>query len=139
MGDTGYLAADGRLWFCGRVAERLETADGPMFTEPCEQVFRAHPHVARCALIGLGARGQQIPAIVIEPKPGMPLRSTASRQGLASALRQLALQHPHTAAIRHFYFHPHLPVDVRHNAKIHRLALTRWAATARAVEVSNHK
>ena len=139
MGDTGYLAADGRLWFCGRVAERLETADGPMFTEPSEQVFRVHPQVARCALIGLGARGQQIPAIVIEPKPGVLLRSAASRQGLASALRQLALQHPHTAAIRHFYFHPHLPVDVRHNAKIHRLALTRWAATARAVEVSNHK
>jgi acyl-CoA synthetase (AMP-forming)/AMP-acid ligase II len=139
MGDTGYLAADGRLWFCGRVAERLETADGPMFTEPCEQVFRAHPYVARCALIGLGARGQQIPAIVIEPKPGVPLRSTASRQELASSLRQLGLQHPHTAAIRRFYFHPHLPVDVRHNAKIHRLALARWAATARAVEVSNHK
>jgi acyl-CoA synthetase (AMP-forming)/AMP-acid ligase II len=43
MGDTGYLAPDGRLWFCGRVAERVETIEGPMFTEPCEQVFRTHP------------------------------------------------------------------------------------------------
>jgi acyl-CoA synthetase (AMP-forming)/AMP-acid ligase II len=133
MGDAGFLDADGRLWFCGRVAERVETEAGPMFAEPCEQVFRAHPQVARCALIGLGERGRQVPAIVIEPKPGVPLRSAASRQTLASALRKLALQHAHTARIRCFYFHPHLPVDVRHNAKIHRLALARWAANRNAV------
>jgi hypothetical protein len=30
-------------------------------------------------------------------------------------------------------------VDVRHNAKIHRLALTRWAATKQAVEVASSK
>jgi hypothetical protein len=30
-------------------------------------------------------------------------------------------------------------VDVRHNAKIHRLALARWAATARAVEGTSSK
>jgi acyl-CoA synthetase (AMP-forming)/AMP-acid ligase II len=139
MGDAGYLDAEGRLWFCGRVAERLETAAGPVFTESCEQVFRTHLQVARCALIGLGDRGRQIPAVVIEPKPGFFPRSAAGRQALANALRQLALQHPHTAAIRRFYFHPHLPVDVRHNAKIHRLTLTRWAATAQAVEVSSSK
>jgi len=135
MGDAGCLDADGRLWFCGRVVERLETAAGPMFTEPCEQVFRAHPQVARCALIGLGERGRQIPAVVVETKPGVPLRSAASRNALAAALRELALLHPHTAAIRRFYFHPHLPVDVRHNAKIHRLTLAKWAAMARAVEI----
>lgn len=133
MGDAGYLAGDGHLWFCGRVAERVETVEGPMFTEPCEQVFRAHPQVARCALIGLGQRGQQIPAIVIEPKPGVHLRSTASRQTLANALRKLALQHPHTAAISRFLFKRHFPVDVRHNAKIHRLALTRWAASRKGI------
>ena len=66
LGDCGYLDAAGRLWFCGRKAERVETADGPMFTEPCEQVFRQHPRAARCALIGLGQRGQQRPAIVVE-------------------------------------------------------------------------
>ena len=129
MGDAGYRDADGRLWFCGRVAERVETADGPMFTEPCEQVFRAHPSVARCALIGLGARGRQTPAIVIEPRPGASPHSAESRLEWARSLGELARGHSHTAAIRRFYFHPHLPVDVRHNAKIHRLALATWAAT----------
>jgi len=139
MGDCGYLETDGRLWFCGRAAERVETADGPMYTEPCEQVFRVHPQVARCALVGLGPRNRQIPVIVVEPKAGVSLRTAAERQAFADALHQLALRHPHTARIRRFYFHSRLPVDVRHNAKIHRLALARWAATARAVEGTSSK
>ena len=139
MGDCGYLDAAGRLWFCGRVAERVETADGPMYTEPCEQVFRAHPAVARCALIGLGPRGRQTPAVVIEPKAGTPVRAAAERQAFADALRLLAIRHPHTAGIRRFYFYSRLPVDVRHNAKIHRLSLAKWAATARAVEATSSR
>jgi acyl-CoA synthetase (AMP-forming)/AMP-acid ligase II len=139
MGDCGYLDPDGRLWFCGRVAERLETENGPMFTEPCEQVFRLHPRVARCALVGLGPRGRQQPAIVVEPKFRTVLHSGAEQRAVADALRQLALGYSHTASIRRFYFHPCFPVDVRHNAKIHRLALTRWAATATAVEVTSDK
>ena len=49
-------------------------------------------------------------------------------QLLLQELRILAAQHSGTAAITRFFFHPSLPVDVRHNAKIHRLALARWAA-----------
>ncbi len=66
MGDCGYLDPAGCLWFSGRVAERVETASGPMYTEPCEQVFLRHPQAQRCALIGLGERGRQIPALVAE-------------------------------------------------------------------------
>ncbi len=127
MGDAGYLDAEGRLWFCGRAVERVETAAGPLFTEPCEQVFRGHPLVARCALIGVGPRGRQEPCLVIEPRTGSLPR--AARRDLADALRRLARGHPHTAGIRRFYFRRSFPVDVRHNAKIHRLALARWAAT----------
>jgi acyl-CoA synthetase (AMP-forming)/AMP-acid ligase II len=127
MGDCGYIDAAGRLWFCGRKAERVETAAGPLYTEPCEQVFRTHPRVTRCALIGLGPRGAQRPAIVIEGEFADP-------QALARELRALALAHPHTAAIDTFYFHPAFPVDVRHNAKIHRLTLATWATTAKGYE-----
>jgi len=137
MGDAGYLDEAGRLWFCGRAIERVETAAGPLFTEPCEQVFRGHPQVARCALVGIGPRGRQEPALVVEPREGR--LSRAGRQRLADDLRQLALGHPDTAAIRRFHFHPGFPVDVRHNAKIHRLALARWAATATAVEATRDK
>jgi hypothetical protein len=47
---------------------------------------------------------------------------------LAHELRALALQHAHTAPIKTFYFRADFPVDVRHNAKIHRLTLATWAA-----------
>lgn len=124
MGDAGYLDAQGRLWFCGRIAERVTTTSGPLHTEPCEQVFRGHPHVARCALIGLGEPGRQEPALVVQPA-----ESGVDEAALARELRALAQRYAHTTGITRFYFHPALPVDVRHNAKIHRLALARWAAT----------
>ncbi len=130
MGDCGYLDADGFLWFCGRKAERVETASGTLHTEPCERVFRAHPLAARCALIGLGPRGQQRPAIVME----LNLPDSRACRALARELREIALKHDDTASIKTFYFHPHFPVDVRHNAKIHRLTLTKWAATAKGFE-----
>ena len=130
MGDCGYLDAAGRLWFCGRKVERVETTAGTLFTEPVEQVFRSYPLVTRCALIGLGIPGQQIPALVVQPVASKNL----DRAALAHELRRLALAHPHTKGIEQIFFHPDFPVDVRHNAKIHRLKLTRWAATARSLK-----
>lgn len=124
MGDCGTLDASGRLWFLGRKAERVRTRDGTLFTEPCEQVFRPHPRARRCALVGVGAE----PALVVETVT----RGAADASTLVAELRALALRHPHTAALRTFFFRAHLPVDVRHNAKIHRIALARWAASARA-------
>ena len=124
MGDCGTLDDSGRLWYLGRRAERVETPGGTMFPEPCEQVFRAHPRARRCALIGVGSG----PAIVAETAT----KGHSDATILAGELRGLALGHPHTSAIRTFYFRAHLPVDVRHNAKIHRLELAKWAAGARA-------
>ena len=124
MGDCGAIDESGRLWFLGRKAERVVTRDGTMFTEPCEQVFRAHPRARRCALIGVGSE----PALVAETTT----RGAGDARALAAELRALAVGRPHTAAVKTYFFRPHLPVDVRHNAKIHRLALARWAASARA-------
>jgi acyl-CoA synthetase (AMP-forming)/AMP-acid ligase II len=131
MGDCGYFDPLGRLWFCGRKVERVLTAAGPLFTEPVEQVFRSHPQVARCALIGLGVAGNQLPALVIERrkiKSAPPL----SNEALARELRALAATCESTAGITRFYFHKAFPVDVRHNAKIHRLTLAKWAAAHEA-------
>jgi acyl-CoA synthetase (AMP-forming)/AMP-acid ligase II len=130
MGDCGYFDADGRLWFCGRKVESVPTAAGRLFTEPCEQVFRSHPRATRCALIGLGDRELKRPALVAETA----VRSSKEARVLARELRQLALAHPHTSAIKVFYFLPDLPVDVRHNAKVHRLALATWAVGAKGYE-----
>ena len=124
MGDCGTVDEKGRLWFLGRKAERVETPGGTLYTEPCEQVFRSHPRARRCALVGLAGE----PALVVETRIG----GERDALGLAAALRALAARHPHTLPIKAFFFRDHLPVDVRHNAKIHRLALAKWAAGARA-------
>ena len=130
MGDCGYLDADGRLWFVGRKVERVETQQGALHTEPCEQVFRCHPRVTRCALVGLGERGRQRPALIVEAV----VKDSAAARVFARELRGLALEHAHTTPVKLFYFHPKFPVDVRHNAKIHRLTLAQWAATAKGYE-----
>jgi acyl-CoA synthetase (AMP-forming)/AMP-acid ligase II len=124
MGDCGAMDESGRLWFLGRKAERVVTGAGVLFTEPCEQVFRAHPRARRCALVAFG----QEAALVAETTT----RGARDARALAAELRALAAGHPHTAGVRTFFFRPRLPVDVRHNAKIHRLALARWAASSRA-------
>lgn len=123
MGDLGHLDAEGRLWFCGRKSQRVRTAAGPMFTVPCEAVFNRHPAVRRTALVGVGPRGRQRPVLCVELEPGQ--RSGAA---LTAELLGAAAAHEHTASIHTVLYHRGFPVDIRHNAKIDRGALGRWAA-----------
>lgn len=139
MGDAGCLDARGLLWFCGRVAERVQTAAGPMFTEQVEPVFNAHPGVRRSALIGLGEPGRQRPAIVVEPRSREIVATPSLRRKLVRELRALGAAHPHTDRIRLAFLHPSFPVDVRHNAKIHRLALAQWAARHHGYEMDRRE
>lgn len=125
MGDLGYFDALGFLWFCGRKAERVEGQGKIWFTDCCEAIINRHPQVFRSALIGLGKRGKQIPAIVVEPEPEHWPRSAKEREAFAASLLKLAQGSEVTKEITRFYFYEKFPVDVRHNAKIHRLTLAR--------------
>jgi acyl-CoA synthetase (AMP-forming)/AMP-acid ligase II len=127
MGDIGYLDSHGRFWFCGRLAQRVLTAGGTMYTIPCEAIFNRHPEVRRSALVGVGPRGAQQPAIVVELQSGRVPRG-AARGRIVNELQTLALSSPLTAGIRHFLIHRSLPVDLRHNVKISREKLATWAA-----------
>ena len=122
MGDVGYLDEQGRFWYCGRKSQRVETANGPLFTECVEAIFNTHPAVRRSALVGVGPRDHLTPVIVIERE------STHSVNDLERELLQLGKKSSQTRTIRHVLFHPQLPVDVRHNAKINRDQLASWAA-----------
>ncbi len=128
LGDAGYLDAQGRLWFLGRKAERVEMRDGTLFPDQVEPVFNQHPQVRRSALVGLGDRGEQRPAIVVEPRSPDVVKTPSLRRKLVRELRELGRQQPLSDRIRIVFLHPAFPVDVRHNAKIHRLTLTEWAA-----------
>jgi len=127
MGDAGYLDPDDRFWYCGRVAHRVITPAGPMYTIPCEAIFNQHPDVLRSALVGIGPAGRQTPAIVVEPHPERFPGESAARAAFTADLRELAQSSPITSSINTFLFHPGFPVDVRHNAKIFREQLAEWA------------
>lgn len=124
MGDVGYFDAQGRLWFCGRKTQRVETAQGPLYTEQVEPVFNALDGIARTALVGVGAPGRQVPVLCYELLP-----ATVDSPALVERLRREAAAHAHTARIERFLPHPGFPVDIRHNAKIGREKLAVWATT----------
>ena len=133
MGDVGYLDPQDRFWFCGRMSQRVTLAASPasansMFTIPCEAIFNRHPAVFRSALVGVGSADQRRPAIVVEPHAEKRLRSRRQRRELIAELQALGQTADHTAAIKDFLIRKSLPVDIRHNVKINREYLTRWAA-----------
>lgn len=138
IGDLGYLDTQGRLWFCGRKAERVITREGPLYTEQVEPIFNAHPEVLRSALIGVGHDGMRA-AIVVEPVSRAVVATPSLRRKLVRELRALGAQHQHTDMIRLAYLHPHFPVDVRHNAKIHRLKLAEWATGQHGYELDKRE
>lgn len=139
MGDVGYFDADGRLWFCGRKAHRVQAGEGVLFTEQVEPVFNTHPDVRRTALVGIdvadgiasrptdhAAHSQHIvPLLCVELNEGV---RSSQRARIVEELRAIGARQPHTAPIAHFAFHPGFPVDIRHNAKIGRETLAAWAA-----------
>ena len=129
MGDLGSLDAEGRLFFFGRRVEKVRTVEGDLPTESFEPAFRQHPQVFRCALIGLGEAPSQAPALVVEPRAGAFPTDAAARERFIAELREVAKTCPLAARVKHIVFQRALPVDVRHNAKIHRLQLAKeWSA-----------
>jgi olefin beta-lactone synthetase len=128
MGDVGYLDERDRIWFCGRKAERVQTANGTLFTVPCEAIFNQHPDVFRSALVGIGPAGNQKPVIVIEPHAEEFPASADTIARFTGELLKLGTANPMTDGILTVLFHRSFPVDVRHNVKISRDKLAVWAA-----------
>lgn len=124
MGDVGYIDDEGRLWFCGRKSQRVTTADGVHFTEPCEEVCNAHPSVLRSALVGVSIEGSVRPVLCVELHRW---HSSSQRARLKEELLALLRANPRTRAIDEIVFTGAFPVDTRHNAKISREQLAAVA------------
>lgn len=127
MGDVGRLDEQGRIWFYGRLAHRLHTAEGPLFTEQVEPALDAVPGVRRTALVGVGPAAAQWPVVVAELER---TTSRADRTAVCRGIREVlnGLELPVTGAVP-VLFHRSLPVDHRHAAKIDRTRLAGWAAS----------
>jgi acyl-CoA synthetase (AMP-forming)/AMP-acid ligase II len=125
MGDAGYFDEDGGLWYCGRITHRVPTEQGFLYADLVEPIFNQHPAVKRSALVGVPLAGSSLkkPVVIVEPRqPG------AGDAKLLAELRERARSYPNTAAIDTFLIHNDpFPVDIRHNAKILREQLVKYA------------
>lgn len=123
IGDAGYLDDEGRLWVVGRVSQRVHGSKGPLFSLLCEPVFDAHPKVRRSGLVGVANGASERAVICVELEPNVdpaPVREE---------LLALAASNPVTREVSEVLFIDRLPVDPRHNSKIERPKLAKWAAS----------
>jgi len=117
-GDVGHVDPDGRLWVEGRLVHVVWTADGPVTSVPLEVALE--PVVgSRCAITGVGPEGCQQVVVVVEADGKAGLAASA----LDSVVRS-ALAPQRVAAVLTV---PEFPVDRRHNSKIDRSRLGRFA------------
>lgn len=124
MGDLGRKDAEGRLWFCGRTAHRIETRQGMLPADAVENVLNEHPAVFRTAVVGVGAVGAQTPVACIEMEEGQTFSPR-----LEAELVALTDGTCFEGAVTRFLPHRGFPVDARHNSKIRRDELAAWATS----------
>jgi acyl-coenzyme A synthetase/AMP-(fatty) acid ligase len=124
-GRPRLFRCEGRLWFCGRKTQRVETPDGALYTEQVEPVFNTHAEVRSARRWSASARAARRRAVLcVELERGVP---DSARERIEAELLNLGARLPHTARVQTVRFHPGFPVDIRHNAKIGREQLARWA------------
>jgi len=126
MGDLGRLDDEGRLWFYGRKNHRVVTEGSTLFTIPCEAVFNKHPRIIRSALVGIkgSISGSAIPVICLQVnRTDYWLR----RRRIRKEMGTLASSDILVSEVKTFLFRTSFPVDPRHNAKIFREKLSKWA------------
>lgn len=124
MGDLGYVDHNDNLWVCGRKAELVCDSHHRLFYPACcEAIFNQHPWVYRSALIAVKKNGTIEPGIVLEFEN--KVTPAYFDKHLRTDFERLADSNPRTEGIRKFFVQKDFPVDVRHNAKIHRLTLSR--------------
>jgi acyl-CoA synthetase (AMP-forming)/AMP-acid ligase II/pimeloyl-ACP methyl ester carboxylesterase len=120
-GDVGHLDAAGRLWVEGRMPHVITTPLGVVTPVGPEIAASALADVARAAAVGVGPAGNQQVVLVVETVPPAA-RVGLAEPALAEDVRMVA-GHPVVAVL----VVPHLPTDIRHNSKIDRTRLSRWA------------
>lgn len=122
-GDVGHLDAAGRIWVEGRLQHVLTTPDGVVTPVGPEQRIEGVDGVGRAGVAGIGPVGTQQVVAVVETDPAVRRPGLASPQ-LAAAVRAAA-----GVRLAAVLVVPVLPTDIRHNSKVDRTRLSRWAGS----------
>ncbi len=117
-GDVGHIDSEGNVWIEGRLVHVIHTSHGPVAPVPLEIAVEALPNVVRVAAVGIGPINVQQLVIVVE--------TTNSNDGPAEAELTRAVR---TAlaplTISSVWTIKKLPIDIRHNSKIDRTAVSK--------------
>ena len=136
-GDVGHLDADGRLWVEGRADHVLATPSRLLTPVQVEDSAESVPTVRRAGAAAVGPRGTQQVVVILETehgyRPGKPGRPRPAEPSLQEAVRR-AVRDRSGAEVVAVFTTSALPTDIRHNSKIDRAALSRWAAQTLAGE-----
>ncbi len=121
-GDVGHLDGQGRLWIEGRLAHVVVTLAGVVTPVGIERRVERLAAVRAAAVVGVGSRGSQQVVVVVVPADGAA-RPPLAELSLTDAVREVA-----GVDLAAVLVAPELPVDIRHNSKVDRAALARWAS-----------
>jgi acyl-CoA synthetase (AMP-forming)/AMP-acid ligase II len=124
-GDVGHFDDAGRLWVEGRLAHVVTAPAAVVTPVGAEQAIERLDSVRLAAITGAGPAGTQAVVAVVETVPPARKAGPAAPQ-LAGEVRRAALEAGvHVSAVLEV---PAQPTDIRHNAKIDRSRLSRWAS-----------
>ncbi len=129
-GDVGFLDDAGRLWIQGRLVHVITAPAGPVTPVGIEVRVEARLSDALdvvgsfggAAAVGVGPAGTQQVVVVLSGRGGPLAPATVSR-----LVREAAGVDVAAVLIAR-----ELPVDIRHNSKIDRAAVARWATRVSA-------
>ncbi|HEU4491037.1 MAG TPA: alpha/beta fold hydrolase [Jiangellales bacterium] len=121
-GDVGHLDDVGRLWVGGRLGHVVTSAAGVVTPVGVEQAVERLPEVSAAAAVGVGPTGAQQLVVVVVPQDGVGRGSVLAPDGLTAAVRGAVVADVAAVLVLH-----ELPVDIRHNAKVDRTRVARWA------------
>ena len=117
-GDVGHIDSEGNVWIEGRMVHVIHSAGGPIAPVPLEIAVEALPNVVRAAAVGVGPTDVQQIVIVVETiKDSEGPADAEFAQAVRTALAPLT--------IASVWITKKLPVDIRHNSKIDRTAVSQ--------------
>lgn len=127
-GDVGRLDANGLLWIEGRNVHVIHMVDGPITPVPIEIAVEQLDGIERAAAVGVGPTGVQQLIVVVESSSNHDRHGDGLADDITTAAVRAAIAVPVAAVLTVGA----LPVDIRHNTKIDRAAVARWATAVLA-------
>ena len=125
-GDVGHLDESGRLWIGGRLGHVITSPHGPITPVAIEQSIESLTDVSAAAAVGIGPTGTQQVVAVVE------FTSAGRRAKQASLQLHQSVRAVSGHDIATVLEVSKLPVDRRHNSKVDRTRVAKWASAVLA-------